>query len=310
MNSKRYVLGATAATLATIVLAACGSSSNPTGGSSSAASSAGSSASSETVKIGSANFTESTLLADIYSSALKAKGVTVTITPNIGSREVYVPALKDGSIDLIGDYSGELLAYLSPTATAVSSDDVYTALQTAVPAGLTVLKQAPAQDTDQIVVTQATATKYNLKTIADLAPVASKLTFGGPAEFSSRHAAGLKAKYGVTFGTYKTLDAGGPLSVNGLKNGQVDASDIFSTDASMTTDNFVALTDPKNEFTAQNLIPLISKAKATPTVTAALNAVSAKLDTATLTSLDAKVDGAKQNPATVASDWVKSVGLS
>ena len=311
MKMKRYVFTAVAV-LAATVLAACGSSSNPTGGKSSTAGSAASSGSAGSVVIGSANFQENVLLMDIYAAALKAKGVTVTTKPNIGSRQVYIPALQDGSIDLIPEYSGVLLQYFNKTATQVSSADVLTALQAALPATLTVLDQSSAQDKDAIVVTKDTAAKYNLKSIADLAPVASKLTLGAAPEFATvaDGVPALKSIYGVTFGTFKPLDAGGPLTINALKNGQIDAGDIFTTDPSITADNFVALDDPKNEFAAQNVLPLITKSKVTPTISSALNAVSAKLDTATLTTLVAKVITDKADPATVASDWLKSVGLS
>jgi osmoprotectant transport system substrate-binding protein len=308
MNKRKYLVGAVAA-LAVVVLAACSSSGKSTGGASTVASS--STVNAGSVTIGSANFQENVLLADIYAAALKAKGVTVKTDLNIGSRQVYIPALQDGSIDLIPEYSGVLLQYFNKTATQVSSDDVLAALKTALPPTLTVLDQSSAQDKDAIVVSQATATKYNLKTIADLAPVAGQLTLGAAPEFQTvaDGIPALKSIYGVTFGTFKPLDAGGPLTINALKNGQIDAGDIFSTDPSVTADNFVVLDDPKNEFAAQNVLPLITKSKVTPTISAALNALSAKLDTTTLTTLVAKVITDKQDPTTVASDWLKSVGL-
>ncbi len=126
-----------------------------------------------TLTVGSANFQENVLLADIYAEALKASGATVTTKLNIGSRETYIPALKDGSIDLIPEYSGVLLQYFDKTATATSSDDVYAALQKAVPSGLTVLDKSAAEDKDAIVVTKDTSTKYGLTSIADLAKPAS-----------------------------------------------------------------------------------------------------------------------------------------
>ncbi len=313
MNTKKFALGAAAA-LAAIVLAACGSSSNPSGGSSSsaAASGSGSSSGGGSITIGSANFQENVLLMDIYAGALKAKGVSVTTKPNIGARPVYIPALQDGSIDLIPEYTGNLLLYFNKTATQVSSDDVLAALKTAAPSTLTVLDQAAAQDKDAIVVTKATASKYNLTSIGDLASVASKLTFGAAPEWQTQAygAPALKSLYNVVFGTFKPLDAGGPLTDNALKNGQIDAGDVYTTDPLVASEGWVALQDPKNEFVAQNVVPLINKSKATPTVTAALNAVSAKLDTATLAGLDEKVETEKQDPATVANDWLKSAGLS
>ena len=126
-----------------------------------------------TLVVGSANFQENVLLADMYAEALKAAGATVTTKLNIGSREKYLPGLKSGSIDLLPEYNGSILQALDPTATATSPADVFTALQKALPSNLTVLTQSDAQDSDAIVVTKATADKYSLKSIADLAKAAS-----------------------------------------------------------------------------------------------------------------------------------------
>ena len=123
--------------------------------------------------VGSANFPENVLLAEIYAEALKDQGATVSTKLNIGSREKYLPGLEDGSIDLLPEYNGALLQFVDKTATAVSPTDVFTALQTALPSSLTVLTQSAAQDSDAIVVTKATAAKYNLTSIADLAKPAS-----------------------------------------------------------------------------------------------------------------------------------------
>src|SRR3954449_13215557 len=135
-------LTAIAAGASLLVLAACGSSSNPTAPA--GAGGGGSSAPTDTIVVGSANFQENVVLADIYAEALKAKGVKVTTKLNIGSRETYIPALRDGSIDLIPEYSGVLLQYFDKNATQVTSDDVYAALKTKVPAKLTVLDQSTA----------------------------------------------------------------------------------------------------------------------------------------------------------------------
>jgi osmoprotectant transport system substrate-binding protein len=293
------------ATSVAITVAACGSSADPVGGST-----GGSSAPAGSIVIGSANFQESALIAEIYAEALKAKGVAVTTKLNIGAREAYIPGLEDGSIDLVPEYSGVLLQYFDKNATAVSSSDVYAALGTAVPSNLTVLPQSLAQDKDSIAVTGSTAATYHLTSIADLAQVADKLVLGGPPEFQKRAdgVPGLQKIYNVTFSGFKSLDAGGPLSVNALHNGQVDAADIFTTDPSIAQDQFVVLQDPRNLFAAQNVLPLINKAKATPTVRAALNAVSAKLTTSVLGQLDADIY-AKQDPDAVARQWLMSVGL-
>jgi osmoprotectant transport system substrate-binding protein len=306
MKPTRLALAATMAVVA-LVASACGGS-DPTKSDSGAT---GSPAPSDTIVVGSANFQENVVLANIYAEALKAKGVKVTTKLNIGSREAYIPGLEDGSIDLIPEYSGVLLQYFDKEATAVSADDVYAALQKELPDDLTVLQKSAAEDKDAVVVTKATAEKHSLKSIGDLKGVAGDMTFGGPPEFKTRPDGipGLKAHYGVEFGSYKTLDAGGPLTVNALKNGQVEAADIFTTDPSIKANDFVVLEDPENNFAAQSVLPLINKAKASDTVTSALDAVSAKLTTQTLIDLLTQVTADKKDPNAVAKEWLSSQGL-
>jgi osmoprotectant transport system substrate-binding protein len=306
---KRTRAALLGAALATVLAAAtaCGSSS----GGSPLSSTGGSKAATDTIVVGSANFPENVLLAEIYAEALSAKGVKVSTKLNIGSRETYIPALKDGSIDLIPEYSGVLLQYFNKAATQVSSDDVFNALKTAVPAPLEVLAQSQAQDKDAVVVTSKTAGKYHLTSIADLKSVASKLTYGGPPELKTRPTGlpGLKSKYGVVFGKFLALDAGGPLTIQALKSGRIQAGDVFTTDPNITANGWVILQDPQNLFAAQNVLPLINKSKATANVTATLDAISAKLDTATLGGLLKKVSLDKQDPDTVAKQWLSTGGL-
>jgi osmoprotectant transport system substrate-binding protein len=311
MTKFRAAVGLVA--LAVLTLTGCGGSSNPVGtGAAPSGSATSGSGGTTSVVVGSGNFSESVLLAEIYAAALRTKGIGVTEKLNIGSREVYMPALQDGSIDLVPEYSGVLLQHFDKTSTATTSKDVYAALPAVLPSGLKVLQQSAAEDKDAIVVSKATADTYKLASIADLAPVAGQLVMGGPPEFTKRADGlpGLKAKYGVVFKQFKPLDVGGPLTVNALKNGQVQAADIFSTDPSITANGFVVLADPKFNFAAQNVLPLINATKATPQVTAALDAVSAKLDTTTLTGLVAQVVTAKKEPADVAKSWLTTAGLS
>ncbi|ADP78191.1 ABC transporter substrate-binding protein [Pseudofrankia inefficax] len=292
-----------------LTLAACGSSGSS---GSSASPSAGASAAADagSLTIGSADFTESALLADIYADALAAKGVKITKKLNIGERSVYVKALQDGSIDFIPEYNGSILAYLDPKATAKSTAEVTAALPAALGSKLTALTPATAQDSDTITVTKATADKYHLTSIADLTSVADKLTFGAPAAFQTRPDGipALKSVYGVTFGNFTALSASGTVTVTSLKNGTIDGADIFSTDPSFASEGFVALADPKNMFAAQNVTPVVATAKVTPTIKDTVNAVSAKLTTAILADLDAKVGTG--DPDAVAKQWLTSVGLA
>jgi osmoprotectant transport system substrate-binding protein len=305
MKRTRIALAVTAAT-ALFGVAACGSASNdPLAGGSASKAATG------TVVVGSANFPESALLAEIYAGALGAKGITVQKKLNIGSRETYIPALKDGSIDLIPEYTGVLDQYFNKNAKATTADAVYAELQAAVPATMTVLDKSAAEDKDAVVVTKNTAAKLSLKSIGDLGPQAKNLTLGGPPEWKTRPTGvpGLKKVYNLDFKTFRPLDAGGPLSVQALKNGQVDAVNLFTTDPSVAANGFVILNDPKSLFAAQNVVPLITKSKVTPTISAALNAISAKLDTATLGQLVKEVVIDKKDPAAVAKEFLAKNGL-
>lgn len=305
MNRTRITL-ALAASAAMLAVASCGSGSDPlvSDGSTKTASAG-------TIVVGSANFPENALLAEIYAGALSAKGVTVEKKLNIGSRETYIPALKDGSIDLIPEYTGALDQYFNKDAKATGADDVYAELKAALPTTLTILDKSAAEDKNAMVVTKATADKYGLKTISDLQPIAKDLTLGGPPEMKTRLAGvpGLKRVYNLDFKTFRPLDASGPLSVQALKNGQVDVANIFTTDPSIAENGFVILGDPKSLFVAQNVVPLITKSKVNDTISAALNAISAKLDTATLGALVKEVVIDKKDPAAVAKEFLTTNGL-
>jgi osmoprotectant transport system substrate-binding protein len=295
------------------------SSSSATSGASASSSSSSSSSnplsggsSSGSVVIGSANFPENEVLAEVYALALQAKGVKVSTKLNIGAREVYYPQVEKGAIDIIPEYNGTLLTVeADPTSTAKTTAAVDAALAAKLPSTLTVLNAAPAQDSDSVTVTQATATKYHLTSIADLKPVASQFVFGGPSEFTTRSdgLAGLKANYGLTFKSFDPLDESGPITLAALTSGKVQAADVFTTTPQITTDKLVSLTDPKFNFAAQNVIPLVYKPALTPTISSTLNAVSAKLTTSALLALDVKVITDKEDYTTAAQAWLQSVGL-
>jgi len=294
---------------ALLSLAACGGGGDPLDTTGSVDS--GGSKDSGTIVVGSADFPESALLAEIYAGALEAKGVKVEKKLNIGSREAYIPALKDGSIDLIPEYTGVLAQYFNEKASATESDAVYAELKAALPDTLTVLDKSAAEDKDAVVVTQATADKYHLTSIGDLKPVAGDLTLGGPPEWKTRPTGvpGLEKVYGLKFKSFRALDAGGPLTVKALENGQIDAGNIFTTDPNIETKHFVVLQDPENLYAAQNVVPLITKSKVNDTITQALNAVSAALDTDTLTALLKRVVIDKEDEADVAADFLKEHDL-
>jgi osmoprotectant transport system substrate-binding protein len=289
---------------------AASSSSSPTA--SSGSNPLGGGSSSGSVVIGSANFPENEVLAEIYALALQKAGVKATTKLNIGAREVYYPQVEKGAITIIPEYNGTLLTVeVDKTSTAKTTADVDAALAAKLPSTLTVLSPAPAEDSDSITVSQATAAKYKLKSIADLKSVASQLVLGGPPEFKTRTdgVIGLKSTYGLTFKSFDPLDESGPITLSALTSGKVQAADVFTTTPQIVSDKLVSLTDPKNLFAAQNVIPLVYKPALTSTISSTLNAVDAKLTTSALLALDVKVIVDKEDYTTAATDWLQSVGL-
>ncbi len=268
----------------------------------------------DTIVVGSANFPESELLMEMYAQALESEGVKVKTKPNIGSREVYMEAFKSGDIDLLPEYNGALLAYLKPDGVpddVSAPQDVYEALQDVLPKGSETLPQSEAEDKDTLTVSKETASKYSLKSIEDLAPVAKNLTLGAGPEFKERHqgVVGLEKVYGVTFKEFKPLDAGGPLTTGALKKGDIDVANVFSTDSQIPTNGWVVLEDPKNLFLSQNVVPLIRSEALSDDAETALNAVSEALTTDNLTEALAKVQVDKADPATVAKEFLADNGI-
>lgn len=271
----------------------------------------GGSAAAGTIVVGSADFSESQLLAHIYQGALKAKGVSVGEPKlNIGARETYLKGMSDGSINVIPEYTGALAQFYDPQFAAKEPDQVYEQLKTKLPADLTVLAKSAAEDKDAIAVKKETVDRYKLTSLEDLAPVAKDLTLGAPPEFKTRAQGvpGLEQQYGITFKDMRSLK--GQALVQALKNDQVQAANVFTTDPAIATNGFVVLQDPKRLFGSQNVVPLVSKKVATPQVTEALNDVSAKLTTDGLQTMLAQVDGQKKDPAAVAQEFLTANGLA
>lgn len=301
--TKRKVAALATILAATLPLSACGGDPTASGGSGSG--SGGSSA----ITVGSANFPENELLAEMYSQSLEAKGVKVNRKFNIGARELYLKALKDGSIDMIPEYNGALLAALSPGGVpndVSTPDEVLAALQKVLPKGTETTAQSAAEDKDTLTVTSQTASKYHLQKIDDLKPVASKFVLGGGPEFAKRFQGiiGLKKVYGLTFKEYKPLDPGGPLTKAALKKGDIQVANIFSTDPSIETDKLVVLDDTKNLFQAQNVVPIIRSSKVNADVKSALDDVSKALTTEDLTKYLSEVAVDKKDPQTVAKEFL------
>lgn len=296
---------------AVVPLAACGGGSNPLAPATSAAagSTGGSTGAAGSVKIGSADFPEAALLGEIYAQALEAKGTPVTRQFNIGSRETYLKAITDGEVDVLAEYTGSLLNFYDKNAKVVQPDEVYAALQKAVPQGLTVLDKSAAEDKNSLAVTKETANAWSLKAIPDLAAHQAELTIGAPPEFKTRQQGlvGLKSVYNITPKEFRPLQS--QATVEALKNGQVKAANIFSTDPSIAANGFVVLADPQSLFGSDNVVPLVRSDKA-DSVKGVLNAVSAKLDTASLADMVKQVVVDKKDASEVAKTWLAGAGLA
>jgi len=310
MKVTRLVATAAAAGLA-LTLAACGS--DPTNTASGSDTSGASSASGSSIVVGSASFGESEILAEIYAGALKAKGIDASTHLDIGEREAYIGALKDGSISLFPEYTGNLLTFLDPKATATAPGDVNAALKSALPDTLTTLTPSAAEDKDSYNVTAGFAKKNDVHSIADLKGI-SGLSLAGNPELKTRSygVPGLEKVYGISGITFTPIsDSGGPATLKALTSGKVDVADIYSTTPSITQNHLVTLADPQHLIAAQNVVPLIRKDHDNPQVDQVLNAVSAKLTTQSLLQLNGQLNGPdKPTAADVAAQWLNDNGLA
>lgn len=284
-----------------LAFAGCGSSENLDGGEDSKASGK--------LVVGSSNFSENVVLAYIFAYALEDAGYDTQVKPNIGSREVLMPALLDGSVDVVPEYAGSLLAYLDADAELYESDEIYAHLQEVAPEGLVVLEPAAAENKDVKVVTAEYAAEHNLVAIPDLEPIASEVVFGGPPESTERRAGlkGIEDVYGMSFGEFKPIDGGGPLTVAGLLGGDIHVAQMYSTQPAIAENGFVVLEDPLNISTAENVIPLVRESVLTPELTAALTRVTSALTTEDLIELNTRVETDKEDPQKVAREFVDSL---
>jgi osmoprotectant transport system substrate-binding protein len=265
------------------------------------------------ITVGSANFPENVVLAEIYAGALEAKDFDVSKKLNVGSREAIFPAMEQGEITVLPEYSGALLSYLTEAKSDAKEIGAQVEeIKAELPAELTVLTPSAAEDKDTITCNKETVDKYGLTSIEDLAKVGDQITIGGPPEFAERAGFGIKALkrvYDAEFKKFQPLDVAGPLTVAALKDNKVQCANLFSTQSAIPANGFVTLEDPKGLVEAEAVLPLIAKEAATPEVTETLDAVSAALNTENLKELVKRVEVDKDDAETVASDFLEEQGL-
>lgn len=266
----------------------------------------------DTITVGSFNFPESEILGEIYAQALTAAGFDVEESFNLGPRQTTIPALEDGSVDLMPEYNGNLVFYYDEANEARSTEEVDAALEELVPDGFQVLDSSPAEDKDAYVVTQEKADEFGLESIADLTklgpfslgsnPQFGELPYGIP---------GLASVYGVTDVTFVPIeDYGGPDTVKALVDDAVQVADIYTTSPALVEENLLVLEDPENLIAAQNVIPLLNSDVYSDELADVLNEISAALDTDELIALRDRVEGEEKAQASVAAEeWLTEKGL-
>jgi osmoprotectant transport system substrate-binding protein len=260
----------------------------------------------DTIVIGSQAYYSNEIIAEIYAQALENAGETVERKFNIGQRDALLPELEAGTVSLTPEYTGNLLQFYSPDATATTSDEVYSALADALPEGLVVLDQAPATDQDSYNVTSAFAEANDLTSLADLANVTEPLVLGGNAELQERPygPSGLKSVYGVDVG----FEAKGDTTVEDLVAGTIDLANVYTADPAIQTNDLVTLEDPEGLFLASNVVPLVN-ADVADSIADVINAVSAKLTPEGLIALNVESTVDQEAPDVIAERWLEDNDL-
>lgn len=291
------------------LLAACGAgaSDGTSGGDGGTSAGAGGS---PAVVVGSQAYYSNEIIAEIVSQVLEGAGYTVDRQFQIGSREVYLPELLDGTIDVLPEYSGNLLQYLAPDASARTPEEVLAALDTSLPSGLRALAAAAATDQDSYTVTREFAQEHGLSEIGDLAEVTVPLVMGANSEFGARTYGpeGVRATYGVTIELLPIEDYGGPLTIRALLDGTVNVADIYTASPAVAENDLVTLADPESLILSQQVVPIVSAA-VDAQGGAAIEQAMARLDTPTLIELNRLSTADQQSSEQIAREWLTSEGL-
>ena len=270
----------------------------------------------QNIVVGGKNFTEQQIMSQMTAQLLQAKGFKVDVKAGMGSA-VLRQAQENGQIDVYWEYTGTSLITYNKINDRMSAADTYAKVKDLDAAkGLVWLNPSKANNTYSLAMNQDDAKKQGIVSISDLAAKVkggAKLTFASNAEFYARPD-GLKPleqAYGFEFPreSVKRMDTG--LVYQALKEKQVDVGLVFATDGRIPAFNFVVLKDDKGFFPNYALTPVVRKQvlDANPKLAEYLNALSAKLDDATMARLNASVDVDKKTVEDVAKTFLKEQGL-
>lgn len=266
------------------------------------------------VRVASFDFEESALLAELYAQMIESTGTPVVRIGAVGPREVVMPALEQGLVDVVPEYLGTALRWFGAGARMPDRDSALAELGGRLePLGLAVLAAAPAEDVNVIVVATSTAERHDLGVISDLVPLAAGMRFGGPPECPDRPLCliGLEEVYGLRFDEFVSQRSQ-RFTAEAVVRGEIDVGLMFSTDPAVTTDGLTVLADDRRLQPPENVVPMARVAALDrwgAEVAAALDRLSPALTTSTLRLLNRRVDdgGAVDQ---VARDWLRAAGLS
>lgn len=306
----RRSLAALAGTgLVTLGAAACSSDDPLKSGSGSGSGSSDGGGSTGEIVVGSQQYYSNEIIAELFAQALEGSGATVKRQYQIGQREVYVPELQKGTIDVIPEYLGNMLQYLDESAAKGTAEDLAKGLEKALDDGLRALPYAEATDQDSYTVTKDFASQNSLKGIGDLAGI-SDLSIAANPEFEERPYGpkGAKKDYGVEITVVPVSDSGGPLTLKSLLDGKVQVADLYTSDPAIAKNDLVPLEDPKVMVLPENVVPIVSK-KVDDAGAAAIKKVTDALTTDELIALNTRSVDEKADSATIAKDWMKEKGL-
>ncbi|GAA0491957.1 ABC transporter substrate-binding protein [Streptomyces sp. NPDC046215] len=270
--------------------------------------------------VGSASFTESRVLAEIYAALLRDAGYSTKIT-TVDARELYEPALEKGDIDVVPEYAATLAEFLNrkqngKDAPAVASADAEATVKAlrklAEPRGLKVLDPGRAVDQNAFAVTREFAEKHQLKTLSDLGKSQQKVKLAAGDECPQRPFCqpGLEKTYGIGITGIAPLEVGSTQAKQAVKDGKAQMLLTTTTDATLEQFDLVLLKDDKNLQNSDNVLPVVNAKKAgAQNVTDALAKLTRVLTTADLTELNKKVDTERLKPADVAARYLKDKRL-
>ncbi|NTJ11112.1 ABC transporter [Rhizobium lusitanum] len=271
-------------------------------------------AAAEPIKVGSKNFTEQYILAEMYAALLEKAGFQVERKINLGGTLIAHQALTTGQIDLYPEYTGTALSSVVKGTMSTDPDKVYNEVKDfyAKNYNLTWLKPTGINNGYVIVVRNETADANNLKSLSDLAKVANTLVFGGGAEFPDRADGlpGLKRVYNAEFKEFKQFAKLG-LRYDALSQKDIDVANGAATDWQIGAQGLTALDDDKGLFPPYYVAPVVRQQvlDANPKLKDVLEPLGSHLDNATMRVLNAKVETDHEEPKDVAEAFLKEKGL-